>query len=99
MILIAALQARNNARIVFSGSLDFFSDEYFTSSVQNAQDSSQKRYSKSGNQEVSIAISQWVFKEHGVLRVKSVKHHKAGDVFPPNAYTITEDVVSNFFHI
>ena len=26
-LLVAALQARNNARVVFSGSLDFFSDE------------------------------------------------------------------------
>ena len=34
--LIAALQARNNARVVFSGSLYFFSDEAFTSPVQKA---------------------------------------------------------------
>ena len=32
-VLIAALQARNNARIVFSGSLFFFSDEAFNSGV------------------------------------------------------------------
>lgn len=32
-VLIAALQARNNARIVFSGSLFFFSDEAFNSPV------------------------------------------------------------------
>lgn len=36
-LLIAALQARNNARVLFSGSLYFFSDEAFTSSVQSAQ--------------------------------------------------------------
>ena len=35
-LLIAALQARNNARVVFIGSLDFFSDEFFTYGVQNA---------------------------------------------------------------
>ena len=35
-LLIAAIQARNNARVVFFGSLDFFSDDFFTSSVQNA---------------------------------------------------------------
>lgn len=48
---------------------------------------------KSGNEEVAIAISQWVFKEHGQLRVKSVKHHRAGEKTPPPAYTIMEDVV------
>lgn len=36
-LLMAALQARNNARVVFSGSLYFFSDEAFTSSVQKIQ--------------------------------------------------------------
>lgn len=36
-LLIAALQARNNARVLFSGSLYFFSDEAFTSSVEKAQ--------------------------------------------------------------
>lgn len=36
-LLLAALQARNNARVVFSGSLYFFSDEAFTSPVQKVQ--------------------------------------------------------------
>lgn len=35
-LLIAALQARNNARVLFSGSLYFFSDEAFTSSVKKS---------------------------------------------------------------
>ena len=41
-LLIAALQARNNARVVFSGSLDLFSDAYFQSSVQKASGKSEK---------------------------------------------------------
>jgi len=36
-LLIAALQARNNARVLFSGSLFFFSDEAFTSPIQKGQ--------------------------------------------------------------
>lgn len=81
-LLIAALQARNNARVVFSGSLYFFSDEAFLSPVQ-----------RTGNQDVSIAISKWVFGENGVLRVRSVQHHKEGESHPPSSYTITEPVV------
>ncbi|XP_055523813.1 dolichyl-diphosphooligosaccharide--protein glycosyltransferase 48 kDa subunit [Wyeomyia smithii] len=81
-LLIAALQARNNARVVFSGSLFFFSDEAFLSPAQ-----------RTGNQEVSIAISKWVFGENGVIRVKSVQHHKEGEHHPPSSYTITEPVV------
>ncbi|XP_044754265.1 dolichyl-diphosphooligosaccharide--protein glycosyltransferase 48 kDa subunit [Coccinella septempunctata] len=92
-LLIAGLQARNNARVVFSGSLSFFSDEFFTSSVQKAMDG--KKYEKSGNQDVAIALSQWVFKEHGQLRVKSVNHHKAGESKPPADYTIMDDAVYN----
>lgn len=90
-LLIAALQARNNARVVFSGSLYFFSDEAFTSPVQKALGG--KRYDVSGNQPVATALSQWVFKEHGVLRVKSVSHHRPGEKAPPQAYTIMETVV------
>ncbi|PFX29933.1 dolichyl-diphosphooligosaccharide--protein glycosyltransferase 48 kDa subunit-like [Stylophora pistillata] len=91
-LLIAGLQARNNARVVFSGSLDFFSDEYFNKPVQSAKAGS-KQYAKSGNQELAIALSEWVFKENGVLRVGEVKHHRAGEASPPAAYTIEEDVV------
>ncbi|PNF16498.1 Dolichyl-diphosphooligosaccharide--protein glycosyltransferase 48 kDa subunit, partial [Cryptotermes secundus] len=91
-LLIAALQARNNARVVFSGSLYFFSDEAFTSPVQKVLGG--KKYDVSGNQQVAIALSQWVFKEHGVLRVKSVSHHRPGETSPPQAYTIMETVVS-----
>ncbi|XP_058828706.1 dolichyl-diphosphooligosaccharide--protein glycosyltransferase 48 kDa subunit [Topomyia yanbarensis] len=90
-LLIAALQARNNARVVFSGSLYFFSDEAFLSPVQRAQDG--KLHQKSGNQEVATAVSKWVFGENGVIRVRSVQHHKEGESSPPSSYTITEPVV------
>lgn len=35
-VLIGALQARNNARVVFSGSLELFSDRFLTAEVQAA---------------------------------------------------------------
>lgn len=41
-LLIAGLQARNNARVIFSGSLDFFSDAFFNSAVQKAAPGSQR---------------------------------------------------------
>ncbi|XP_058054023.1 dolichyl-diphosphooligosaccharide--protein glycosyltransferase 48 kDa subunit [Anopheles bellator] len=90
-LLIAALQARNNARVVFSGSLFFFSDEAFLAGVQRVQDG--KHHARSGNQDVAIAISRWVFGENGVIRVRSVSHYKEGETQPPSAYTITEPVV------
>ena len=90
-ILLAALQARNNARIVFSGSLYFFSDEAIMSQVKKVGDS--KRHEKSGNLNVVDAVSKWVFKDAGEIRVKSVKHHKDGEKEAPGSYTVTDLVV------
>lgn len=88
-LLIAGLQARNNARVIFSGSLDFFSDAFFNSAVQKATPGAQ-RYPQTGNYELAVALSRWVFKEEGVLRVGPVSHHRVGETSPPNAYTVTD---------
>jgi len=87
-LLIAALQARNNARVVFFGSLEFFSNEFFTSAVQKI---GSQKFQKSGNEILSLSISQWVFKEKGLLRVGEVSHNLVdGDT--PAAYTIIDNV-------
>lgn len=52
-----------------------------------------RRYSQTGNYELAIALSRWVFKEEGVLRVGAVSHHRVGELTPPNAYTVTDLVV------
>jgi oligosaccharyltransferase complex subunit beta len=88
---VSALQARNNARIVFTGSLDFFSDSLFQSGVQKS--GTEKKYEKSGNEALAIALSKWVFKEQGVLRVGRVRHHKVGETSPPEAYTVMDNVI------
>jgi len=88
-LLVAALQARNNARVVFVGSLDFFSDQFFTSAVQKAGG---KKFDKSGNQDLALSLAKWTFKDTGVLRVGQVKHHLKGEKTPPTSYTIMQDV-------
>ena len=40
-----------------------------------------------------MSLSQWVFKEKGVLRVGTVKHHRVGELSAPAAYTIMDEVV------
>ncbi|CAL4059219.1 unnamed protein product, partial [Meganyctiphanes norvegica] len=87
MLLVAALQARNNARVVVSGSLEFFSDALIMASVQTPNGES---YEKSGNGAAVEALSQWVFREEGVVRVVQVKHHLVGEEVPPTAYTIKQ---------
>ena len=91
--MISALQARNNARVAFVGSLDFFSNEFFESPVQKSIGKDSKKFDKSGNEELSTSLSQWVFKEKGVLREVGVKHHRLGEANPPAAYTIKENMV------
>lgn len=52
------------------------------------------RHEQTGNMELAVALSRWVFKEAGVLRVGAVSHHRVGETSPPAAYTITDLVVS-----
>lgn len=88
--LLAAVQTRNNARAVFSGSLDFFSDAGFLSKISKVDG---KEYTKSSNEEVVNHLSRWLFKETGVIRVKSVSHHRLNEIEAPIDYTITDMAV------
>lgn len=95
-LLIAGLQARNNARVLFSGSLDLFSDQLFKSGVQKAGNPQEKQFSKSGNEALAVALSKWVFKEEGVLRFSKIEHRHqsspAGSPAPP-FYTVMDDIL------
>lgn len=91
-ILIAAMQARNNARVVITGSLDFISNNFFNAQINKAGEIGKTPQQKSGNRELAIALSKWVLKETGVLRIKSVKHHTVGQKNPPPEYTIMDNV-------
>ena len=92
-LLVAGLQARNNARVLFSGSLDLFSDSFFKSSVQKTGD---KKYPESGNKDLAISLSKWVFKEEGLLRFSEVDHRHASSSKNepvPDFYTVTDDIM------
>jgi len=89
--LVTAMQARNNARIIFSGSLDLFSDELFNAPVQKySADGKSKRYEKSGNEKFTLQLTQWAFQERGVLRARDVDHHRVGEKIAPATYTIKD---------
>jgi len=91
-LLIGGQQSRNNARIVCCGSLDFFSDQAFTSGAQNAAQSDSKYFVETGNMKVALDVALWTFKFNGVLRVSKVAHHLVGKTSPPDAYTIEQQV-------
>jgi oligosaccharyltransferase complex subunit beta len=94
--LIGALQARNNARVVVSGSLEFFSNAFFDAAVNPAEAEENVAVSKSqksGNEDLAVSLALWAFKESGVLKVGAVEHHRAGESSSPADYTVKDNVV------
>ena len=90
-LLVAGLQARNNARVIFSGSLSMFSNAFFTSPVEKTRTGSNK-FARSNNRQLAKALSEWVFKENGILRIGEVRHHLQGEEDSPIAYTVKDNV-------
>ena len=69
-LLVAAVQGRNNARVVVSGSLDMFSNKYLADSSTD-------------NDKFTTSLSKWTFGSAGVLRFSNVTHFKS-DGTPPD---------------
>lgn len=66
-ILIGAMQARNNARVIVSGSNEFFTDKAFEASKQ-------------ANKYLTNELLRWLFKEKSLLRYSQVGHRKLNHV-------------------
>lgn len=62
-VLIGAMQARNNARVIVSGSSDFFTDKAFETSKQ-------------ANMYLNHELLRWLLKEKSLLRFSEVQHRK-----------------------
>ncbi|XP_021757923.1 dolichyl-diphosphooligosaccharide--protein glycosyltransferase 48 kDa subunit-like isoform X2 [Chenopodium quinoa] len=88
--LVSVVQARNNARVLISGSLDMFSDRFLRSNVQKAGTSF--KYEKSGNEQFLTELSKWIFHERGHLKAVNVKHRKLGETNEPSIYRIKDDL-------
>ena len=86
LALVAGLQARNNARVAISGSLDMFSDKFFVSEIKTKDETTQL----AGNAEFAVELSKWVFGERGLIRVKSAGHHLEGETEQKAGYIINE---------
>jgi len=81
--VVLAFQGRNNARAIFSGSIDICSDLNTKSS-------------KSSNEKFCSELSKWVLNEKGVLRYTSITHHRVNEKQPKGylegEYTINDDL-------
>lgn len=90
MSLVSIVQARNNARILISGSLSMFSNRFFRSGVQKA--GSPIKHLKSGNEQFLTELSKWIFHERGHLKAMNLRHHKVGEADEPAMYRINDDL-------
>jgi oligosaccharyltransferase complex subunit beta len=63
--LLAGVQGLNNARAILAGSLHFFSNDALSNSAF-------------GNKNVVVDLLRWVFREKGVIRVKTMNYHGEG---------------------
>ncbi|KAJ3161354.1 hypothetical protein HDU86_007136 [Geranomyces michiganensis] len=84
LVLVSALQARNNARVVFTGSVDMFGDDLINQRIADKP---------SGNGKFVDELAKWTFQEKGVLRVVSKKHHRENETAQHGIYRIKDDMV------
>ncbi|RKP22941.1 Dolichyl-diphosphooligosaccharide--protein glycosyltransferase subunit WBP1, partial [Syncephalis pseudoplumigaleata] len=80
--LVSVFEGRNNARVAFTGSRDFFSDRrrmlawiIVRHALMPAMPASS--FQSSGNKALATQLAQWTLQEIGVLRVTKVLHHTA----------------------
>lgn len=73
-VLVTAVQARNNARATFSGSLFLFSDEAFAAAARSPATGAAQ---PTANRALATALSAWTFQERGVLRASHIRHQRA----------------------
>lgn len=103
--LVSTVQARNSARFTVVGSSEALQDAWFNAKVKSVAGNS----AKTANREFAKQITQWTFKETGVLKVQSIQHFQnsgetdasTGDLEKvglanPSIYRIKSDVVGFF---
>jgi len=86
--LVAGLQARNDARVIITGSLELFSNDFFT---HKAQKVGSKGAHASGNSEFAVELTKWLFKERGLIRISNIEHHKVGETHSRDIYTVLDE--------
>jgi oligosaccharyltransferase complex subunit beta len=94
LVLVSAMQARNNARVVVSGSTSFLSDRFFTSPINSVPLG--LKLARSGNEVVAGNLIGWALHDRGDLRIRSVRHHKVGEN-TTSVYRIRDDLEFELF--
>eukprot|EP00894_Picocystis_sp_ML_P002616 jgi/Pico_ML_1/53133/g3737.t1 len=94
VVLVAAVQARNNARAVFSGSMKMFSDDFMDMLLPGTNSEEDV---DSANQAFGREIMKWALQEKSVLKASNFEHRIVGGE-KQSIYRI-KDEVEFFAHI
>eukprot|EP01052_Picozoa_sp_SAG31_P000413 SAG31_NODE_12_length_38498_cov_21.161671_29_plen_404_part_00 len=89
LLFVAGLQARNNARLVISGSWDMFSNDFNSGHVQSA---SALEPISVGNRAFAESLTGWVFGDTGVIRATNITHRLTSTGTTQETYTVSENV-------
>ena len=84
--LVTGFQTLKNSRVVFTGGVDLFSDEYADKLLPDGK--------ASGNELFAKEVAAWAFQETLALRIDDTTHHRVNELAPPEMYTINDEIVS-----
>jgi len=97
-LLVSAGQLKNGARITIAGSLDLFSNRFFTQSftatASKSGSSSSSKQQTSSNSIFVNQLVQWTFYERGFLRARELTHYKIGAEHDqnPQSYRVSDKI-------
>ncbi|KAK9794636.1 hypothetical protein WJX73_004381 [Symbiochloris irregularis] len=89
LALVAAIQARNNGRVVVAGSTAMFSNAFWRGPLQQHLGT---KHAAPGNRELCIALVQWVFHLRGQLWTSGLRHHRVGETQTPAHYRVSDEL-------
>ena len=93
LAVLAGFQTRLGARVVWSGGVDMFGDEFAGVGVgAKKKAKGANGGSENGNTLLALDVAAWAFQERGMLRIEGVSHHRVGETQARETYT-TNDVV------
>lgn len=84
--LVSAIQARNNARVTVTGSVEMFSNAAFNAQLGDGK--------QSGNALFARDITRWTFQEKSVIRALDMHHSLSNEtrLDSPDTYRVKEEV-------
>ena len=92
MGLVTGFQTNAGSRAVFAGSIDLFSNELAKKHLPLGG-SGGHIGGTPGNNRFAQDVAGWLFQETLTLRIDNVTHHRAGEDFTPEFYTINDEIV------